>query len=49
MIFDTFTTKKTEHLVANSVQWDERQRLKVAQEERARRNVQEADDEVNNN
>ena len=49
MIFVTFNTKKTEHLVANSVRWDERQWLKVAQEERARRNVQEADDEADNN
>ena len=36
-------------LGCSKVRWDERQKLKVAQEERARRNVQEADDEVDNN
>ena len=34
-------------LVASKVRWDERQRQRVAQEERARRNVQNADDEGN--
>ena len=38
--------KKRKHWVASKVQLDERQRLKVAQQGRARRNVQEADDEV---
>ena len=45
-IFEVFSTQGKKHLVASRVRWDERQRLKVAQEERARRNVQEADDEV---
>ena len=34
---------------ASKVRWDERQRLKVAQEERANRNVQEAVHEVDHN
>ena len=33
----------------NAVRWDERQRLKVAQEEIAKRNVQKADDEIGHN
>ena len=46
-IFDIFSSKeKSEHLVASKVPWDERQRPKVAQEERARRDAQEVDDEV---
>ena len=46
-IFEIFNTKEErEHLVVSKVRWDERQRLKVAQGERARRNVQEAGDEV---
>ena len=40
--------KKKEHLVADKVRWDERQKLKV-QEGRARRDVQEVDDEVDHN
>ena len=49
-MFETFNTKeRREHLVASEVRWDERQRPKVAQEERARRNVQEPDDEVDHN
>ena len=49
-IFEIFNSKeKSEHLVASKVRWDERQRLKVAQEERARRDVQEVDDEVDHN
>ena len=38
--------EKSEHLVASKVRWDERQWLKAAQEERARNDVQEVDDEV---
>ena len=45
-IFEIFSTKeKTEHLVASKVRWDERQRQRVALEEKAIRNVQDADDE----
>ena len=35
--------------MASKVRWDERQRQRVAQEERARRNAQEVDDEVDRN
>ena len=46
-IFEIFNTKKkSEHLVASKVRWDERQKLKMAQEERARQDVQEVDDEL---
>ena len=49
-IFGIFTsTEKSEHLVASRVRWDERQMLKVAQEESASRDVQEVDDEVDHN
>ena len=37
--------EKSEHLVASTVRWDGRQRQRVAQEERARRSVQDVDDE----
>ena len=40
-ISETFNSKeKSKHLVASKVRWDERQRLKAAQTERARRDVQ---------
>ena len=49
-IFEIFNSKeKSEHSVASKVRWDERQRLRVAQEERARRDVQEVDNEVDDN
>ena len=35
--------EKSEHLVESKVRWDERQRQRVALEEKARRNVQDAD------
>ena len=35
--------------VASKVRWDERQRLQAVQEEKARRDVQEVDDEVDQN
>ena len=46
-IFKVFNTKeKREHFSCKqSVRWDERQKQKVEQAERARRNVQDADDE----
>ena len=47
MIFEIFSSKvKSEHLFVSKVRWDERQRLKVAQGGKARRDVQEVDDEV---
>ena len=49
-IFEIFSSKeKSKHLVASKVRWDERQRLKAMQEEKARRDVQEVDDEVDQN
>ena len=49
-IFEIFSSKgQSEHLVASKVRWDERQRLKAMQEEKARRDVQEVDDEVGQN
>ena len=45
-IFEILNAKEeAEHVVTSKVLWDERQRQRVVQEERARRNVQEADDE----
>ena len=49
-IFEIFNSKeKSEHSVECKVRWDERWRLKTVQEERARRDVQEVDDEVDQN
>ena len=49
-IFEIFSSKgQSEYSVASKVRWDERQRLKAMQEDKARRNVQEVDDEVNQN
>ena len=49
-MFEIFSSKgQSEHFVASKVRWDERQRLKVMQEEKARRNLQEVDDEVDQN
>ena len=49
-IFEIFSSKeKSKHSVASKVRWDERQRLKAMQEEKARRDVQEVDDEVDRN
>ena len=49
-IFEIFNSKeKSEHLVASEVRFDERQMLEAVQEERARRDVQEVDDEVDQN
>ena len=46
-ILEIFNSKdKSEHLVASKVRWDWRQRPKVAQEEKARGDVQEVDDKV---
>ena len=48
--FDIFNSKgKSEHSVASDVRWDERQSRKAVQKERARRDVQEVDDEVGQN
>ena len=41
--------EKSERSVASKVRWDERQRPKAVQEERARRDVQEVDEEVDQN
>ena len=47
---EIFTPKEqSEHLAATRVRWDEHQRVMVTQEERARRNVQEVDDEFDHN
>ena len=44
-IFEIFNTQeKSEHSAASKVRWDERQRLKMAQEERVRGSATEADD-----
>ena len=49
-IFEIFSSEEQgEHLAATRGGWDERQRLMVTQEEKARRNVQEVDDEMNQN
>ena len=49
-MFESINSKeKSEHLVASKVRWDERQRLEVAQDERARRDVQDVGDEVDHN
>ena len=46
-IFDFFCTKeKSGHSVASKVRWDEHQRQRVAQEERARMDAQDADDDL---
>ena len=49
-MFEIFNSKeKSEHPVASKMRWDERQRRMAAQEERARSDVQEVDDEVDQN
>ena len=49
-IFEIFSSEEHgEHLAATRGRWDERQWLMVTQEEKARRNVQEVDDEMNQN
>ena len=45
-IFEIFNSReKSEYSVASKVRWDERQKVKVAQEEGARGNVHDVDDE----
>ena len=49
-IFEIFSAKeKSEHFVTSKVRRDERQTPKAVQEEKARRDVQEVDDEVDQN
>ena len=49
-IFENYSSEdQSEHLAATRVRWDERQRLMVTLEVKARRNVQEVDDQTNQN
>ena len=49
-ISEIFSSKgQSEHVAASRVRWDERQRLMATQEEKARRNMQEVDNEINQN